>query len=131
LLFDDTRTRALPIRYLTHGQVMCFNGGMTTYETYGHKQANQAARAQRLVTALDGLGGDLQTTLKLAESMKPAQWDEFAVNVVDMTPPSTETVGMAIGILRTRVRAEAEQARKGSDPFACFPSTPPTLGVVR
>lgn len=131
MLFDDTRTRALPIRYLTHGQVMCFNGGMTTYETYGHKQANQAARAQRLVTALDGLGGDLQTTLKLAESMKPAQWDEFAVNVVDMTPPSTETVGMAIGILRTRVRAEAEQARKGSDPFACFPSTPPTLGVVR
>lgn len=107
---------------------------MTTDTTFGHKQANQAARAERLVQALDGLGGDLQTTLKLAESMKPAQWAEFAVNVVDMTPPSVETVGMAIGILRTRVRAEAEQRRRqptSDDSWMGFPASPPVLGVNR
>lgn len=100
---------------------------MTTDHTFGHKQANQAARAQRLVDYLDSLGGDLQTTLTMAQAMKPSQWDDIAVYRLDMTPPSTETVGMAIGILRTRVRAEAELARQGGDPFACFPKTEPTL----
>lgn len=99
---------------------MCFNESMTT-GTFGNKQANQAARAQRLVGYLDSLGGDLQTTLRLAEAVKPSMWAEIAVEKLDMTPPSDETVGMVIGILRTRVRCEAELARRDDDPFACFP----------
>lgn len=95
------------------------------------KQLHQGARAEKLVIALDGLGGDLATTLKLAEAMKPSQWADFAVYRADITPPSDETIAIVLGILRTRVRAEAELARRGGDPFACFPTTPPTLGVVR
>ncbi len=97
------------------------------------KQLNQGVRAEQLVIALDGLGGDLATTLRLAEAMKPSQWADLAVYKADITPPSDETIAITIGILRTRVRAEQERIRKGqtNDPFACFPKTEPTLGVVR
>jgi len=94
---------------------------MATDTTFGHKPANQAARAYRIVTALDGLGGDPHTTLRLAQAMKPSQWAEFAVHKVDITPPSNETIRMVISILKVRISSQAYHVAvegRNGDPFA-------------
>lgn len=71
------------------------------------KRANQVVRAQKLVAVLVSfeLSDDRTTEAQVAEQMTCAQWDALA-ELAGITPPSSETIAMAVAMMRGRAECD-------------------------